>query len=82
MKRLEVIMIDPFFFDRLMRAFTAQPAPGCHAGEPGATNRCKSEPPGASSTCRVIREAEEIVAEVFRRGHSSPAGTPQADGHV
>lgn len=75
-------MIDPFFFDRLMHVFTAKSPPTNFAAEPGATNRCEPVSPGAAPTCRVIREAEAVVAEVLRRNQSMHTGTPQAEGHV
>lgn len=76
-------MHDPFFFDRLIRAFTnANSTPLSHVTEQDATGQCVPEFSDESSSCRVIREAEAVMAEALRRNYSRHSGTAQADGHA
>ena len=76
-------MIDPYFFDRLMHAFTTtNSTPLSHASGPGAPDQSAPVSPGEAPTSRVVREAEAVVAEVLRRNYSTPSSTSQADGHV
>lgn len=80
---LEVTMHDPFFFDRLLHAFTtANSTPLSHAAEHGETGQSAAESSDESSPCRVIREAEAVMAEALRCNHARHSGTPQADGHA
>jgi hypothetical protein len=81
--QLEATMIDPFFFDRLMHAFTtANSTPLSHAaaqapaGQPPAESTCEA------TGCRALREAEAVVAEAYLRNQPTHSGTPQADSHA
>lgn len=77
----EVIMIDPFFFDRLMHAFTtANSTPLSHAAEHAATSQRAPASTGEASACRALREAEAVAAAELRREHTAPAESDQADG--
>lgn len=76
-------MHDPFFFDRLMRAFTyADSTPLSRAaqqmGTPGGTQQPGSDAP----TCRALREAEAVAAAALQGDQPTPAGTQQADRHA
>lgn len=71
-------MIDPFFFDRLMHAFTtANSTPLSQAAEHAANSLRPAHSSGEVSTCRVLREAEAVVAEVLGRERVTQAGTTQ-----
>lgn len=74
-------MIDPFFIDRLMHAFTtANATPLSHAAAQAATGQPDAAP--TSEPCRAVREAEAVVAEVLRRDQPTCSETPQADSHA
>jgi hypothetical protein len=76
-------MIDPFFFDRLMHAFTtANSTPLSRAAGQAATSRCTPDPAGEASGCRALREAEAVAADALRRDQPMHSGTPQADSHA
>jgi hypothetical protein len=76
-------MINPFFFDRLMHAFTtANSTPLSRAAEPGATTQCTPNAAGEAPACRALRDAEAVAAEALRRNQSTHSGTPQADSDV
>lgn len=67
---LEVTMIDPFFCDRLMHAFTT-----AHA-----TALSQAVAPACEATaCRAPQEAEAILEAVQRRERMSPSDTNQVD---
>jgi hypothetical protein len=80
-------MIDPFFFDRLMHAFTtANSTPLSHAAEHAAMSKrvaasTVAASTGEASACRALREAEAVVAEAHLRARNLPAETDQPDGH-
>jgi hypothetical protein len=64
----EAIVIDPFFIDRLMHAFTtAHSTPLSRAAEQAATDQQTAQAAEQAPTCRALREAEAVVAEVLRR---------------
>lgn len=76
-------MIDPFFFDRLMHAFTtANSTPLSRAAAPPASREHAAEPACEVSPYRALREAEAVAAEALRRDQPIPSGTPQADRHA
>jgi hypothetical protein len=76
-------MIDPFFFDRLMHAFTtANSTPLSQAAEHAATSQRVPASTGEALACRALREAEAVVAAALRREHTAPAESDQADGHA
>jgi guanyl-specific ribonuclease Sa len=75
-------MVDPFFFDRLMHAFTtANSTPLNQAAEHAATSQRALASSGEASACRALREAEAVVAEAHLRARNLPAETDQPDGH-
>ena len=69
-------MIDPFFFDRLMHAFTTANAGRTRepAG-PVMTDQGTLSGTGAPP-CRALKEAEAVVADMLRREHAG-----QVDAH-
>jgi hypothetical protein len=80
---LEATMIDPFFFDRLMHAFTtANSTPLSKAAAQAADDQCVANAAGSTPSCRAVQDAEAVVREILRREQSTQMGTPQADGHV
>jgi hypothetical protein len=71
-------MIDPFFFDRLMHAFTTTNAtPLSQAAAHAANAQSAAQSSGEAATCRALREAEAVVAEVLRRERTTQAETNQ-----
>ncbi len=67
-------MIDPYFFDRLMHAFTtANSTP---------LSQSAAQSTGEASTCRALREAEAVVAEVLRRERATQAEPNQPADHT
>jgi hypothetical protein len=67
-------MIDPFFYDRLLHAFTTANATPLSQAASHAT--------GDAAACRALREAEEVVAAVFRRERTALAKTDQPADHT
>ena len=81
--QLEATMIDPFFFDRLMRAFTtANSTPLTRADKHAATSQCTPGSAGEALACRSVWEAEAVAAEAFRSAQPMHSGTPRGDSHV
>jgi hypothetical protein len=70
---LEATMIDPFFFDRLMHAFTTTNATPLSQA---------AYPPREATPCRAVREAEAVVAEVLHRERTTQAAPNPADDHA
>ena len=76
-------MIDPFFFDRMMHAFTtANSTPLSQAAAHAASSQPAAQSSGEAPTCRALREAEAVVAEVFRRERATQAETNQPADHT
>lgn len=74
-------MLDPFFLDRLMHAFTtAHATPRSHAAHAECAQPT-AELTRVAAPCRALREAEAVVAEVLRREHAAQAKTAQAADH-
>lgn len=74
-------MIDPFFIDRLLHAFTtANATPISRSAAQAAASQPAAAP--TSEPCRAVREAEAVVAEVLRRDQTTCSGMPQADSHA
>lgn len=76
-------MIDPFFFDRLMHAFTTTNAtPLSRAAQQAATPSNTLEAGSEEPSCRALQEAESVAAAALSRDRPAQAGTPQADRHA
>jgi hypothetical protein len=76
-------VIDPFFLDRLMHAFTtANSTPLSQAAAHAASSQPAAQSAGEASTCRALREAEAVVAEVLRRERTTQAATNQPADHT
>ncbi len=76
-------MIDPFLFDRLMHAFTtANSTPLSQAAAHAADSQSAAQSTGDASTCRALREAEAVVAEVLRRERATQAEPNQPADHT
>ncbi len=75
-------MIDPFFFDRLMHAFTtANSTPLSQAAAHAATSQPTNASAGEATTCRALREAEAVAAAVLLRERTAQPQSNQADDH-
>jgi hypothetical protein len=73
-------MHDPFFFDRLMHAFTTMNStPLSHAATSAASGQPTTEPASKATPCRALREAEEVVAAARLRERMASAKTRQPD---
>lgn len=73
-------MIDPFFFDRLMHAFTTtNSTPLTQAAAHAIPGRCVDRADGQTTTCRALQEAEAVVAEVMHRERTANAATNRSD---
>lgn len=76
-------MIDPFFFGRLMHAFTAMDVmPDNRAIRQRGTIPGEPKSRDGASTCRVIREAEEVAIATLRQMPTTPeVAIHQSDRH-
>jgi hypothetical protein len=72
-------MIDPFFFDRLMHAFTTTNSTPLSQA---AADQRTAKATGAAPACRAVREAEAVVAETCLRERTLPAETAEPDNHA
>jgi hypothetical protein len=80
---LEVTMHDPFFFDRLMHAFTTvHSTPLSHAATHAATGRPTAEPTTETARCPALRQAEEVVAAALLQERTVSGGSNQPDDHA
>lgn len=76
-------MIDPFFLDRLMHAFTtANATPLAHAAAHAAAQQPIAAFRNAAPICRALREAEDVAAAAFRRQEATSAESPRDDRHA
>lgn len=67
-------MIDPFFFDRLMHAFTtANATPLNQAAGHVTVDQCTAQAAREVPTCRALQDAEAVVADVLRRERTEQA---------
>ena len=75
-------MIDPYFYDRLMHAFTTKNStPLSRAAAPAATGRPTAETTIAATPCRAVRDAEDVLAAVLLRERRASEETYQLDDH-
>jgi hypothetical protein len=80
---LEATMIDPFFYDRLMHAFTTtNSTPLSRAAAHAANSRPAAQSTGEASTCRAVQEAEAVVAAVLRRERTTQAEPNHPGDHT
>ena len=76
-------MIDPFFYDRLMHAFTtANSTPLSQAAAHAANANPVTRSAGEALTCQALREAETVVAEALRRERTAQAEPDQPADHI
>ena len=76
-------MLDPFFIDRLMHAFTtAHATPRSHAAAQAEMSQPAAPSTGEAAPCRALREAEAVVAAVLGREHAAQNATTQATDHA
>lgn len=74
-------MIDPFFFDRLMHAFTTVNAtPLSHAAH-AATGERARESTSETTVCRALQEAEAVAAAALLCERMTPPAMNQAHEH-
>ena len=78
----EGTMIDPFFFDRLMHAFTTGRSTPLSRAAAEAPSQPAADSPCEASACRALREAEEVAADALRLDQPTLSGTPRADSHA
>lgn len=72
-------MIDPFFFDRLMHAFTtAHALPHSHAATHAANAQPVRPSPGEAPMARALREAEAVAAAVWPSERTTQMDVNQA----
>ena len=72
-------MIDPFFLDRLMHAFTTAHATPLSMAAAHAASRNVTESVDEPPTCRARREAEDVAAAAFSRQEAISAELPRDD---
>ena len=75
-------MIDPFFFDRLMHAFTTGRSTPLSRTAADAAGQSPAESTCDATACRALREAEAVAADALRRDQPTLSGMPQADSHA
>ena len=75
-------MIDPFFLDRLMHAFTTAHATPLSMAAAHAASRNVTESVDEPPTCRALREAEDVAAAAFSRQEAISAELPRDDRHA
>jgi hypothetical protein len=80
---LEATMIDPFFFDRLMHAFTtANSTPLSKAAAQAADDQCVANAAGSTPSCRAVQDAEAVVADIYLGERTLPAEPAQPDNRA
>jgi len=72
-------MIDPFFFERLMQAFTTTNATPLGLS---AAPTSPGQPTCDATACRALREAEDVLAAVLLRERTGPAEANPAEDHA
>ena len=72
-------MIDPFFLDRLMHAFTTAHATPLSMAAAHAASRNVTESVDEPPKCRALREGEEVAAATSRRQETTSAESPRDD---
>ena len=75
-------MIDPFFLDRLMHAFTTAHATPLSMAAAHAASRNVTESVDEPPTCRALREAEDVAAAAFHHQEATSAELPRAGRHA
>lgn len=72
-------MIDPFFFDRLLHAFTTTNASPLNQAATHAANAQPVRPsPGEAPMARALREAEAVAAAVWPSERTTQMDVNQA----